>query len=46
MNAKRLIQKVLGVGVLVAVTLAVAAVPIMAISTLSADEAAGLIFIR
>jgi len=51
MNAKQWIQKVLGVGVLVVVALAaavgpVAAAPIAATSTLSADEAAGLIFMR
>jgi len=61
MNVKRLIQKVLGVGVLVAVALAavvgpvvaasltaapITAAPIAVTSTLSADEAAGLIFMR
>ncbi len=56
MNAKRLIQQVLGVGVLVAVALAavvgpvaaapITAAPIAVTSTLSADEAAGLIFMR
>jgi hypothetical protein len=56
MNAKQLIQKVLGVSVLMAVLMSavvgpvaaapVSAAPITATSTLSADEAAGLIFMR
>ncbi|MFN8598343.1 MAG: DUF2202 domain-containing protein [Anaerolineae bacterium] len=51
MNVKRLIQKVTGVGVLVAVMLTaivgpVSAASLTATSTLSADEAAGLTFMR
>ena len=56
MNAKKLIQKVLGVSVLVAVLLSAvvgaayaapaSSAPLTVTSTLSADEAAGLIFMR
>ena len=54
MNAKQLIQKMLGVSVLVAVLMsavvgpvaAASTAPIAATATLSADEAAGLIFMR
>ena len=51
MNVKRLIQKAMGVGVLVAVALTavvglVSAAPLAATSALSADESAGLIFMR
>ncbi len=51
MNAKNLIQKVVGVGVLAAVTLAamvgpVSAAPLAATSSLSVDESAGLTFMR